>query len=147
LLGRDEDWRDDPSSDERWNAGVDCAMKLFCDYLGVDPSTVTWDAATETVDGDVSAVIGNILRTKYGEDWSPASPQEQPAASPLMGLPTLEQIEFVLMDFGIGNLDGPDGFRKRCAQRIFDVCAVASGIPIKPSDNKISSRPEEETQA
>jgi hypothetical protein len=75
-----DDWKDDPSADERWNAGVDCAMKLFCDYLGVDPNAVTWDAATETVDGDISAVIGNILRTKYGEDWSPASPPEQPAA-------------------------------------------------------------------
>jgi hypothetical protein len=69
LRGRDEDWRDDPSSDERWNAGVDCAMKLFCDYLGVDPDAVTWDAATETVDGDISAVIGNILRAKFGEDY------------------------------------------------------------------------------
>lgn len=67
------DWRDDPSADERWNAGVDFVMKLLCDYLGVDPAAVTWDAATETVEGDVSAVIGNILRAKYGEDWGPAA--------------------------------------------------------------------------
>jgi hypothetical protein len=64
---------DDPSADPRWNAGVGFAMKLFCDYLGVDPDAVTWDAATETVDGDVSAVIGNILRTKYGEDFDPSA--------------------------------------------------------------------------
>jgi hypothetical protein len=69
-----DDWKDDPSADERWNAGVDCAMKLLCDYLGVDPNAVTWDAATETVDGDISAVIGNILRSKFCEDWSPVSP-------------------------------------------------------------------------
>src|SRR5882724_833204 len=62
LRERDEDWHDDPSSDERWNAGVDCVMKLLCDFLGVHP---------ETVGGDISAVISNILRTKYGEDWGP----------------------------------------------------------------------------
>ena len=29
---------------------------------------VNWDAATETLDGDVQAVIGNILRARFGED-------------------------------------------------------------------------------
>lgn len=44
---------DDPSADERWNAGVDMVMKSLCDYLGVDPNAVTdlffktvWEAAT-----------------------------------------------------------------------------------------------------
>lgn len=69
-----EDWRDDPAADERWNAGCDFAMTRLCCYLGIDPAAVSWDAATETVDGDVSAVIGNILRAKFGEDWLPASP-------------------------------------------------------------------------
>jgi len=76
-----DDWREDPSADERWNAGVDFVMKLLCDFLGVDPDDVTWDAATETVDGDVSAVIGNILRTKYGEDWGPSDGAIYAAAS------------------------------------------------------------------
>jgi hypothetical protein len=66
-----DDWQDDPSSDERWNAGVDFAMKRFCDALDVKPDSFSWDAATETVDGDVSAVIGNMLRAKFGEDWDP----------------------------------------------------------------------------
>ncbi len=66
-----EGWREDPSADERWNLGLDFGMNLLCDYLGVDKDEVIWDAATETVEGDVSAVIGNILRMKFGEDWSP----------------------------------------------------------------------------
>ena len=65
------DWRDDPSADERWNAGLDYGMKQFCAVLGVDPNEVRWDAATETLDGDVSAAIWNILRTKMGDEWDP----------------------------------------------------------------------------
>lgn len=73
-LPQDQSWRDDPTADERWNAGCDFAMTQLCCYLGVDPASVSWDAATETVEGDVSAVIGNILRTKLGENWSPDTP-------------------------------------------------------------------------
>lgn len=70
-----EDYKDDPTSDERWNAGLDFGMQQFCKALDVDPEKVTWDAATETVDGDVQAVIWNILRTRFGDDWDPdASP-------------------------------------------------------------------------
>jgi hypothetical protein len=58
----------DPTTDERWNAGVDFAMTQLCSVLGVDPKAVSWDAATETVDGDVRAVIGNILLAKLGEE-------------------------------------------------------------------------------
>jgi hypothetical protein len=68
-----DDWRDDPSADERWNAGLDFAMGQFCAALGVDPKSVRWDAATETLDGDVNAVIWNILRARFGEDWDPAA--------------------------------------------------------------------------
>jgi len=75
-----EDWRDDPSADERWNAGVDFVMKQICYALGVDPKDVRWDAATETVDGDVNAVIWNIFRAKMGEDWDPdATPSDRQA--------------------------------------------------------------------
>jgi len=66
-----QDWRDDLASDERWNAGLDYAMTQLCELLGVDQNAVTWDAATETLDGDVRAVLGNILRAKYGENWGP----------------------------------------------------------------------------
>lgn len=65
------DWKDDPTSDERWNAGCDFAMTQLCKVLGVDPETICWDAATESVDGDVRSVVGNILRAKYGDDWGP----------------------------------------------------------------------------
>jgi hypothetical protein len=68
---RSEDWKDDPASDDRWNAGLDFAMEQLCSFLGVDPKSVVWDAATETVDGDVQSVMGNIFRQRYGEDWSP----------------------------------------------------------------------------
>lgn len=74
----DEDWRDDPGADERWNAGCDFALEQLGKYLGIDLASITWDGATETVEGDVEAVIGNILRAKYGEDWGPslASPAQ-----------------------------------------------------------------------
>jgi hypothetical protein len=62
---------EDPSADERWQEGCDFAMTQLCKYLSVDQRDVNWDAATETLDGDVRAVIGNILRRKYGENWGP----------------------------------------------------------------------------
>jgi hypothetical protein len=68
---------DDPTADEGWNAGCDFAMMQLCKFLGVDPEKVTWDAATETVEGDVQAVIGNILRMKFGDDWSPSAAPTQ----------------------------------------------------------------------
>lgn len=68
-----DDWQDDPSADERWNAGLDFGMVQLCAVLGVDPHMVNWDAATETLDGDVCAAIGNIFRTKYGEDFDPTA--------------------------------------------------------------------------
>lgn len=68
---QEKDWRQDPTADERWNAGCDFAMTRLCVYLNVDPASVSWDAATESVDGDISAAIGNILRAKFGENWSP----------------------------------------------------------------------------
>lgn len=66
--------RDDPSADERWQAGLDYGMERFCSMLGVDPKDVRWDAATEELDGDVCAVIGNILRVKFGDDFDPMKP-------------------------------------------------------------------------
>jgi hypothetical protein len=70
-----DNWRDDPSADERWQAGCDFAMVQLCAVVGVDPKSVNWDAATETLDGDVSAVIGNILRAKLGDDFDFFSPK------------------------------------------------------------------------
>ena len=64
-----EDWRDDPSADERWNAGLDFGQRQLCKLLGVDPATVSRDAATEELGGDVQSVICNIFSVRFGEDW------------------------------------------------------------------------------
>lgn len=66
-----ENWRDDPSADERWNAGLDYGQQQqLCNVLGVNPRDVSWDAATETLDGDVQSVIWKILCARFGDDWS-----------------------------------------------------------------------------
>jgi hypothetical protein len=61
----------DTFEDAALDEGIDFALVELCKFLGVDPHMVSWDAATETVDGDVRSVIGNILRAKFGEDWAP----------------------------------------------------------------------------
>jgi hypothetical protein len=63
------EWKDDPAEDERWNAGHDHAMTRLCSVLGVDPASVSRDVATETLDGDVDAMIVNVLRKRFGQDW------------------------------------------------------------------------------
>lgn len=63
-----EGFLDDPRFDD---AAVDFALVQLCKVLGVDPEKINWDAATETFTGDVQAVIGNILRAKYGDNWGP----------------------------------------------------------------------------
>lgn len=67
--GEEQNWRDDPAADERWNAGCDFAMQQLCAVVGIDPQEVNWDAATETVDGDVRSVIRDIMETGLGEYW------------------------------------------------------------------------------
>lgn len=69
-------------SDEPNHEGIDFALEHLCAFLGVDPHMVSWDAATETVDGDVSAVIGNIMRAKYGEDFDPKASVAATVADP-----------------------------------------------------------------
>lgn len=73
LETKDEE---DPYSDERWQVGCDFALGQLCEYLDVDPALICWDAATETVDGDVKSVIGNIMRAKFDEEWSPRASSE-----------------------------------------------------------------------
>lgn len=51
--------------------GIEIALTHLCKVLGVDPKEVTWDAATETVEGDTSSVIYSILHAKFGEDFDP----------------------------------------------------------------------------
>lgn len=57
--------------DELDHESIHYTLLKLCDFLGVDANKVTWDAATETVEDDVQAVIGNILRAKFGEEWGP----------------------------------------------------------------------------
>lgn len=64
----------DITEDGIWNSGVDTALIELCAVLGVDVGSFSWDAATEDVGGDIRAVIGNIMRAKYGENWDPKSP-------------------------------------------------------------------------
>lgn len=76
------DWRDDPAADERWNDGCDFVMQQLCAVLAVEQESVTWEAATETVDGDVQAVLRNILDAGLGGGWRDgAAPPTAPAAA------------------------------------------------------------------
>ncbi len=52
------------------DAGINYAIERLCEALAVDPNSISWDAATETMDGDVVSVICNVLRAAYGEKWS-----------------------------------------------------------------------------
>jgi hypothetical protein len=67
--GREDDWRNDPAGDERWNAGVEFAQLQLCAVLGVDPKSFAWDGATETLEGDVQVVVQKALSIRFGEDW------------------------------------------------------------------------------
>lgn len=77
----EDDWRDDPSADDRWNAGCGYAQEQLCKVLGVDPQSIDWDAATETLDGDVQSVTCKILTAGLGEEWAEhtAPPSAQPS--------------------------------------------------------------------
>ena len=59
-------------------------------------------------------------------------------------LPTPEQIEPILDDFLGVDCPHYEELRRRCAQRIFDLCAVMSGLPIAKSDNRVSVKPGEQ---
>ncbi len=60
----------DAAKTEAWDEGCDTAMIALCTVVGADPAKVNWDAATETVEGDVASVIGNILTAGLGELWN-----------------------------------------------------------------------------
>ena len=53
--------------DQNLDAGIDFALEQLCKFLNLDPGLVNWDAATETGEGDVQAVIGNIFRNRFGD--------------------------------------------------------------------------------
>lgn len=51
------------------DGGIDFAIEQLAMVLGVDAAAVNWDAATETEEGDVRAVLGNVLTARFGESW------------------------------------------------------------------------------
>lgn len=67
-----QDWQSDPAANPAWNAGCDFAMTAICKMLKVDPHSISWDAATEELEGDVMSVIGNIMMAAFGDDWQDA---------------------------------------------------------------------------
>ncbi len=52
-----------------------------------------------------------------------------------ISIPTTDQIRPILEDYFFGC--APE-VHARCAQRIFDLCVVTSGLPIIPSDNRVA---------
>lgn len=127
---KDGGWRDDPAADERWCDGLDYGQTQLCIVLGIDPQTVNWDAATETLDGDVHSVIGNILTMRFGEDWQslpPAKdgPQEgevERAAKELLAECDARDAEPELYDEGI-----TAGIRLVCAAALRQQASPSGG--------------------
>ena len=52
-----------------FHAGVDFTIEALAIALGIERTSFSHDAATETMEGDVIAVIGNALTACLGEDW------------------------------------------------------------------------------
>lgn len=61
----------DPTDDIRWVSGCNFAVTQLARSLGVPLDAFSWDAATETLDGDVTSVLWNVLYAAFGEDWEP----------------------------------------------------------------------------
>jgi hypothetical protein len=60
------------------------------------------------------------------------------APTPAVLIPTPEQIEPILDDYLGVDCPHYEEMRRRCAQRIFDLCVVMSGAPIQ-SSNRIAT--------
>lgn len=69
-------------------------------------------------------------------DFAAPPPSPPEVSGEIVLIPTADQIEPILEDYFAGfALEA----RKRCAQRIFDLCVVMSGLPIAKSDNRIAN--------
>lgn len=53
---------------EDFHTGITYAIEALSCVLGIDVNSFSHDAATETTEGDVMAVLGNCLNAKFGED-------------------------------------------------------------------------------
>lgn len=49
--------------------GVTWAISKLGLTLGLTNADITWDAATETYEGDVTAVICGVLTLAFGDEW------------------------------------------------------------------------------
>lgn len=73
------------------DAGINYAIERLCEILDVDPKSISWDAATETLDGDVMSVICNVLIAAYGDDWSSKPEDIARIRAALSSVPTAEK--------------------------------------------------------
>lgn len=60
----------EPRDSDDFEAGVDYAIEALAEVLEIDVNSFSHDAATETLEGDVKAVIGNALNAALGDDWT-----------------------------------------------------------------------------
>ena len=57
--------------------GVEWAVEAIGEMLGVSANDYSWDAATEEWEGDVHAVMCNMLTAAFGENWKPAQQRSE----------------------------------------------------------------------
>lgn len=57
-----------------FHEGVSYGIEALAHVLGIDVNSFSHDAATETMEGDVKAVISNALTARFGDEW-PKLPQ------------------------------------------------------------------------
>ena len=49
--------------------GMEWAIEALAEELGITANDFSWDAATEEWEGDVRAVMNNMLTAALGEEW------------------------------------------------------------------------------
>ena len=62
-------YEDDGEVSQDFEKGMEWAVEAIGEMLGVSANDYSWDAATEEWEGDVRAVMGNMLTAALGEEW------------------------------------------------------------------------------
>lgn len=52
-----------------FHSGLVFAVEALAIVLGISVDDFSHDAATETIEGDLMAVMANALDAKFGEEW------------------------------------------------------------------------------
>lgn len=52
-----------------FETGMEWAVETIGEMLGVSANDYSWDAATEEWEGDVRAMMCNMLTAALGDDW------------------------------------------------------------------------------